>query len=93
MFTYFFTYGSHPNYPFSGGWTEVAAPDMTAACALFRIFHPDRIDGLLNCASVYDEEHFIGSDMHLHGNFGRFCVEVIRCEHSLRDRISEVKQQ
>lgn len=78
MNKFFFTYGSGEEYPFVGGWTEIIAPDMKTACDAFRIFHPDKISGFLNCASVYPEEAFLNTSMSgPNGNFGRYCHEVI----------------
>lgn len=73
----YFTYGID-GQPFYGGWTEVVAPDMRTACAVFRAVHPDKTDGLLNCSSVYTEAAFkktvmAGPD----GNFNQFCHERI----------------
>lgn len=73
---FYFTYGTD-GYPFYGGWTEIEAPNGHAACAAFRAFHPDKIEGLLNCASVYDEDGFCRSGMNSCGNFYRFCHEKI----------------
>lgn len=42
---FYFTYGLDDTQPFKGGWTEIIAPDVNTACAVFRIFHPDRPDG------------------------------------------------
>lgn len=82
---FYFTYGSE-GQPFHGGWTEVEAPDGHAACTAFRAYHPDKTEGLLNCSSVYDEEHFkktilYGPD----GNFGYRCHETIVLRRELAD--------
>lgn len=76
MGKYFFTYGTE-GQPYNGGWTVVEAPDQRAAALAFRAFHPDRTDGLLNCSSIYDEEHFTKTRMAVEGNFGAFCREII----------------
>lgn len=73
MKTFYFTYGTS-GQPFVGGWTEVNAPNRGAA---FRAYHPDKTEGLLNCSSVYDEEHFKQTEMFTSGNFNRRCHEVI----------------
>lgn len=74
---FYFTYGSD-GQPFVGGWTEIEAPDIHAACALFRAYHPDKTEGLLNCSSVYSEAVFKRSCMNgPGGNFGRRCHERI----------------
>lgn len=74
---FYFTYGTD-GQPYVGGWTEVEAPNRRFACCVFRMFHPDRTDGLLNCCSVYDEEQFQRTSMYgPGGNFGFRCHETI----------------
>lgn len=85
MAKFYFTYGSE-GQPFVGGWTEVEAPDLDAACAAFRIYHPDKTEGLLNCCSAYDEDRFKQTSMYgPKGNFGRRCLETIILQHELHD--------
>lgn len=48
---FYFTYGTE-GQPFVGGWTEVDAPDDHTACDVFRAYHPDKTDGLLNCSGL-----------------------------------------
>jgi len=76
MAKFYFTYGTS-GQPFSGGWTEVEAPDQEAAMDAFRIFHPDKHSGLLNCAGIYSESYFKRSKMSAEGNFGAHCHETI----------------
>ena len=75
MAKYYYTYGSDGEQPFIGGWTEVEAVNHQAANKLFRIVHPDKTPGILNCAFVYTEAQFKQTGMYMRGNFGRFCVE------------------
>lgn len=76
---YYFTYGTDPRYPYSGGWTEIIAPDAKTACSIFSAVHPDRVEGLLNCAFLYPEKEFIKTEMYRDGdNFGHGCRETIR---------------
>ncbi len=84
METFYFTYGTD-GQPFFGGWTEIEAPDMTSACALFRAVHPDSSDGFLNCSSVYDGEWFENSRMYREGNFGFRCHERITVTRVIND--------
>lgn len=85
METFYFTYGTD-GQPFVGGWTEIEAPTMEAACALFRVYHPDKTDGLLNCSSVYTEEWFKKTKMNgPDGNFGRRCHERITVTRVLNE--------
>lgn len=81
---YFFTYGTS-GYPFSGGWTEVEAPTYSSAIALFRIYHLDRIKGLLNCADIYPEQLMMTSGMWGTGNFGSRCHERITVTRIIND--------
>ena len=77
MAKFYFTYGSE-GHPYAGGWTEVVADDLNTACAAFRLFHPDKNPGWLNCCSVYPEEEFNKTTMAgPKGNLHRFCHEVI----------------
>lgn len=74
---FYFTYGTE-GHPFVGGWTEIIAPDINTACAVFRIFHPDQMEGILNCCWVYTEEQFKETKMAgPKGNYNRFCHEKI----------------
>lgn len=82
METFYFTYGTS-GHPFVGGWTKIEAPNAKAACALFRIFHPDKTEGLLNCASVYSEDSFFKTVMPKVGNLGRFAHERISVTREL----------
>lgn len=76
MARFYFTYGIS-GHPFMGGWTVVFADDIDAACLAFRAYHPDKIEGVLNCAFVYDNEQFEKTEMPQKGNFGYRCREVI----------------
>ncbi len=74
---YFFTYGTE-GHPFCGGWTEVEAPNFHVACTVFKAYHPNKTEGLLNCSTVYSEEEFKKTKMAgPKGNFGKFCQETI----------------
>ena len=80
---FYFTYGSE-GHPFVGGWTEIEAPDEDTACAIFRVFHPSRFGGLLNCCTVYDEARFKRSAMYgPDGNLGYRCHETITLRREL----------
>lgn len=80
---FFFTYGTD-GYPYYGGWTEVYAPDGHAACAAFRAYHPDKIDDILNCASVYSEDQFLQTPMAgPKGNLGKRCHEIISIQRKV----------
>ena len=75
MEKYYFTYGT-AGHPYSGGWTEVVAPDMDTACNMFNAVHPGKY-GLLNCAAVYTESQMKNTTMYENGNFGVKCREII----------------
>lgn len=82
---FYFTYGTE-GQPFYGGWTEVEAPDMSTACFVFRAYHPDKTEGLLNCSSIYTEEQFNRTIMSgPDGNFGYRCHERITIRHELAE--------
>lgn len=76
MQKFYFTYGSE-GQPFTGGWTEVNAPDRLRACAAFKAFHPCKTEGILNCSGVYNEGDFRQTKMFESGNLGACCHEVI----------------
>lgn len=73
---FYFTYGA-AGQPFTGGWTEVEAPTREAAYMAFRVYHPDRIEGIVNCADIYSESQFRQTEMYSSGNFGYRCHETI----------------
>ena len=77
---FYFTYGTE-GQPFAGGWTEVVAPNSHAACCAFRAYHPDKHEGILNCAGVYDEARFVETEMYQTDNFGARCRETITLQH------------
>lgn len=85
---FYFTYGTE-GQPYYGGWTEISAPDIDIACALFRAVHPDRTEGYLNCSSIYPEKQFLKSVMAEKGNFGYFCHETITVTITKNERSSE----
>lgn len=73
---FYFTYGTH-GYPFSGGWTVVFAEDLKQAIGVFRLVHPDKAEGFLNCADYYSEEEFTQTEMYEEGNFGASLHETL----------------
>lgn len=81
---FYFTYGTE-GHPFFGGWTEVEAPDFESACSVFRVYHPNKIEPLLNCCTVYTEENFKKTSMYERpdGNFGYRCHETITLRREL----------
>lgn len=82
MARFYFTYGTE-GQPFYGGWSVAEAPDRHLACAAFRAYHPDKIETLLNCSSVYNEELFRKTAMAAEGNFGARCHEIIHLSREL----------
>lgn len=61
--SFYFTFGTHPGFPYRLGWVEVKALDMREACEKFRAKYPDRTPGLLNCAFCYDSEQWARMDV------------------------------
>ena len=92
MRNYFFTYGSE-GQPFVGGWTRVIACNIQDAVDLFRKVHPDKIEGLLNCAAHYIDTQFYATSMWLKGNLGSYEQEVIvkSPELSVEDKWKHLK--
>ena len=92
LYTFYFTYGTDPEYPFRGGWTEVYAPNLRTAIQLFKLLHPNREDsGSLNCSDYYNEEEFLSSKMRDKGNYGEYCHEAILFSHYIVEK--EVKHE
>lgn len=75
---FYFTYGTSESYPFKGGWTEVEAPDMRTAIAVFRLAHPDKAENTINCAFYYTEEEFYADDSFVNGNRGHGVWERLK---------------
>lgn len=78
---YYFTFGTSNLYPFKGGWTKIEAPSRNAAIAIFRAYHPDRTEGVINCADIYDEARFHSTEMWTQGNLGKHEVEIITMQY------------
>lgn len=76
MQEFYFTYGL-AGQPFIGGWSIIEAPSMSIAVDIFRAIHPDRTEGLLNCAMVYSKGAFEQTRMAVDGNLGSRCHEHI----------------
>lgn len=74
---YYYTYGSHPNYPYKNGWTEVIALNRGQANAFFRAAHPDVVPGIINCAWIYSESEFAKTSLMKETNFGARCHETL----------------
>lgn len=74
---YFFTFGSDERYPYQGGYVEIAAPSIQAACTIFRAYYPDRVDGILNCSDYYTAAEFEKTGMKETGNRGAGCHCII----------------
>lgn len=55
---YYFTFGSHPDFPFQNTYLIVQAPDIDKAIAEFRKHYPDRKDGSVNCAFWYTQKQW-----------------------------------
>lgn len=72
MNSFYFTFGSDPEYPYQGGWVTVHAKTKEQACSVFRLYFPDRTPNVLNCAFVYTEEEFKTTRM-FQGLEGEFC--------------------
>lgn len=73
MNKFYFTFGTHPDYPYCRGWVEVVADTMQNAVAKFRKRFPDKQEGVINCAFWYLEKEF---RLMKHYD-GEFCHEII----------------
>lgn len=76
MNSYYYTFGTDERYPYQGGWIQVFAETMKEANQLFRKYYPDRHEGILNCAMVYEQEEFPRS-MLINGNLGWYCHRAL----------------
>lgn len=74
---YFFLYADSKRYPYKAGWTRVLAPNLNIAHKLFSAFHPEEIEGLTNCAAVYDGDSFRQTNIFTTGNYGEYEHETI----------------
>lgn len=86
---FYFTYGSD-GHPFKGGWTEIEAPDVNTACAVFRAFYPDGYDGMGMCCSILSEDEFARTKFPERGNLGHRCHETITLTRTMHANQQEV---
>lgn len=77
MDPWYFTYGSSPNFPYNGGWTTVIAECRQDAVKKFRMKHPDKTQGIINCSDIYSIDDFRKTKMPIEGNRGSKEKEVI----------------
>lgn len=42
MKTFYFTFGTDPEYPYCGGWVEIIADDLGKATRVFKRLFPNR---------------------------------------------------
>ena len=90
---WYFTYGQSESQPFEGGWTEVIADMRSQAVNMFRMFHADRLEGIVNCADIYSEDEFRKTDMFVHGNYNERCIEVIRVKREKNTKVQTITQE
>ena len=84
MKKYYFTYGFE-DHPFVGGWTVVEAENYDQAVELFCMIHPRKSEhDCVNCAGIYDEEHFKKTTMYNNGNLGVYAHERIYIRRELK---------
>ena len=78
--TFYFTYGlgdpEETGQDYQGGWTEVEALNSKMALDMYRIFHPENLNGLLPCCGVAYTDLQMGK-MLTNGNGGKFCHDRI----------------
>ena len=73
----YYTFGTNPQFPYQRGWVEIVAGDIDEAHEKFRARFPNTSPDTLNCSFFYPEDRFVETQMHIDGNFGVFCHEVI----------------
>ena len=61
---YFFTFGSSPQFPFSGGYLIVRAQNEHEAREKYKKHYPNVHNNCLNCAFVYTEEEWATAENH-----------------------------
>lgn len=74
--SYYYTFGSDPQFPYYRGWVEVRARSWSEAHEKFRAKFPDRNPGILNCAFFYDADQWARIDRSWWPSCER-CHEVI----------------
>lgn len=58
MKRYYFTFGTHPEFPYGSGWVTVYADSFDEAIDKFRTHFPDRSPNTVNCAFMYTQAQF-----------------------------------
>ena len=58
MNRYYYTFGTHEQFPYCRGWVEVLANDWHESHAKYRAKFPDVNEDIINCAMFYTEEQF-----------------------------------
>lgn len=58
MNKYFVTFGSNPDFPYPNQYLIIIANSEKEANELFRLFFPDKNEGLLNYSFLYDEKEW-----------------------------------
>lgn len=93
MAKFYFTYGTNPEFPYQGGWTEIEAENSSRAQIAFRYFHPNREGSpYLNCAGMYDDQAFAATIMSgIKNCFGHACREQITVSIDAEKFFSEDK--
>lgn len=76
---FYFTFGTSPKFPHSGGWVEVIAETKYEAAEIFNKHYPPRLKDpmVCNCAFIYNQEKFEGTEMFKDGNLGAKCHAVL----------------
>ena len=77
MKTYYFTFGTSPQFPFYQGWVEVLAGSEKEAVDIFNKNYPPKNKGIVNCAFIYSEESFKDTIMAKSGQWGG-CHKVLK---------------
>ena len=81
---FFFTYGTDPEFPYQGGWTEISADNFMTALRVFQLFHPNRSGSTAyNFAFAYNETNWKNTRMfkenNCYGHARREFIMVTSC--------------
>lgn len=76
--SYYFTFGSSSEFPYRNGYLIVKAYNKSDAVSIFRSYFPDRTEGVVNCAFIYNQEEWEETTM---GDLPYYpCYQVLEYE-------------
>lgn len=75
---FYFTFGTHPQFPFYKGWVEVIADTREEAVEIYNSYYPPKHGNTINCSFIYSQEEFEQTEM-FKGTWGDGCHKVLDC--------------